>query len=351
MSEYSIGKVFASDKTTYQAIDQLLEQEGIRRDNNLDYTCAMYNNDDEVIATGSCFSNTLRCLAVSHQYQGEGLMNQIVTHLINEQFERGNSHIFLYTKTSTSQFFANLGFYEIARIEGKISFMENQRTGFANYLANLTACSPVPLATQRVAAIVMNANPFTLGHLYLVEKAASENDLVHLFIVSEDKSLVPFAVRKQLVEQGVAHLNNVICHESGSYIISSATFPSYFQENDNAVIESNAMLDLQIFTRIATALGIQRRYVGDEPFSRVTNIYNQIMQDKLPEQGIECVIVPRKDVDEQIISASAVRELIKNGDFTTMKQMVPASTYQFFTSEAAKPVIACIQATDNVRHY
>ncbi|EFX91117.1 hypothetical protein HMPREF0027_1820 [Actinobacillus ureae ATCC 25976] len=66
MSEYSIGKVFASDKTTYQAIDQLLEQEGIRRDNNLDYTCAMYNNDDQVIATGSCFSNTLRCLAVSH---------------------------------------------------------------------------------------------------------------------------------------------------------------------------------------------------------------------------------------------------------------------------------------------
>ncbi|VEI46788.1 [citrate [pro-3S]-lyase] ligase [Actinobacillus equuli] len=104
MSEYSIGKVFASDKTTYQAIDQLLEQEGIRRDNNLDYTCAMYNNDDEVIATGSCFSNTLRCLAVSHQYQGEGLMNQIVTHLINEQFERGNSHIFLYTKPPPANF-------------------------------------------------------------------------------------------------------------------------------------------------------------------------------------------------------------------------------------------------------
>lgn len=351
MSEYSIGNVFAFDKTTYQAIDQLLKQEGIRRDNNLDYTCAMYNEDGEVIATGSCFSNTLRCLAVSHQYQGEGLMNQIVTHLIHEQFERGNSHIFLYTKTSTSLFFENLGFYEIARIEGKISFMENKRTGFANYLANLTACCPPPQTSQRVAAIVMNANPFTLGHLDLVEKAAKENDLVHLFIVSEDQSLVPFSIRKQLVEQGVAHLGNVICHESGSYMISSATFPSYFQENDNAVIESNAMLDLQIFTHIAHALGIQRRYVGDEPFSRVTNIYNQIMQEKLPEQNIACVVVPRKSVKGHIISASAVRQIIKAGDLTKLKQLVPPSTYQFFISDAAKPIIERIQAADNVRHY
>ncbi|WP_150538337.1 [citrate (pro-3S)-lyase] ligase [Actinobacillus vicugnae] len=351
MAEYNIGEVFDFDKSTYQAIDRLLAQEGIRRDHNLDYTCAMFNQDDQVIATGSCFANTLRCLAVSQQYQGEGLMNRIVTHLVNQQFERGNSHIFLYTKTSASQFFKSLGFYEIARIEGKISFMENQRTGFANYLANLTASCPAPEASQRVAAIVMNANPFTLGHLYLVEKAAKENDLVHLFIVSEDKSLVPFSVRKQLVLQGVAHLSNVICHESGSYIISSATFPSYFQENDNAVIESNAMLDLQIFTAIAKALGIQRRYVGDEPFSRVTNIYNQIMQEKLVEHGLECVVVNRKSVNAQIISASAVREALKHNDWAKMKTMVPDSTYQFFISEQAKPIISKIQATENVKHY
>ena len=348
---YAIGKVFASDKKAYQAIDDLLEQEGIRRDKNLDYTCAMYDENDEIIATGSCFANSLRCLAVSKKHQGEGLMNMIVTHLINEQFERGNPHIFLYTKCESAKFFQTLSFYEIARIENQIVFMENQRSGFANYLKNLTACSPTPQAGQRVAALVMNANPFTLGHQYLVEKAAAENDIVHLFIVSEDKSLVPFQVRKKLVQAGVAHLPNVYCHESGSYIISSATFPSYFQENDNAVIESNAMLDLQIFGHIAKALGIQRRYVGDEPFSRVTHLYNQIMQMQLPMQGVECIVVPRKANAQQIISASAVRQAIKENDFERVKAMLPPTSYQFFCSPEAQPIITRIQQSDNVIHY
>lgn len=348
---YAIGKVFASDKKAYQAIDDLLEQEGIRRDKNLDYTCAMYDENDEIIATGSCFANSLRCLAVSKKHQGEGLMNMIVTHLINEQFERGNPHIFLYTKCESAKFFQTLSFYEIARIENQIVFMENQRSGFTNYLKNLTACSPTPQAGQRVAALVMNANPFTLGHQYLVEKAAAENDIVHLFIVSEDKSLVPFQVRKKLVQAGVAHLPNVYCHESGSYIISSATFPSYFQENDNAVIESNAMLDLQIFGHIAKALGIQRRYVGDEPFSRVTHLYNQIMQMQLPMQGVECIVVPRKANAQQIISASAVRQAIKENDFERVKAMLPPTSYQFFCSPEAQPIITRIQQSDNVIHY
>lgn len=348
---YAIGKVFASDKKAYQAIDDLLEQEGIRRDKNLDYTCAMYDENDEIIATGSCFANSLRCLAVSKKHQGEGLMNMIVTHLINEQFERGNPHIFLYTKCESAKFFQTLSFYEITRIENQIVFMENQRSGFANYLKNLTACSPTPQAGQRVAALVMNANPFTLGHQYLVEKAAAENDIVHLFIVSEDKSLVPFQVRKKLVQEGVAHLPNVYCHESGSYIISSATFPSYFQENDNAVIESNAMLDLQIFGHIAKALGIQRRYVGDEPFSRVTHLYNQIMQTQLPMQGIECIVVPRKANAQQIISASAVRQAIKENDFERVKAMLPPTSYQFFCRPEAQPIITRIQQSDNVIHY
>ncbi len=64
----------------------------------------------------------------------------------------------------------------------------------------------------------MNANPFTLGHQYLVEKAASECDTLHIFIVSEDASLVPFPVRKKLVLEGTCHLPNVICHDSGPYL-------------------------------------------------------------------------------------------------------------------------------------
>ena len=376
MSDYYISQISHNDKTAIQSVTALLQAEGIRLDANLDYTCGMYDDEMNIIATGSCFGNTLRCLAVSSDHQGEGLMNQIISHLIEVQFNRGNTHLFLYTKCSSAKFFGDLGFYEIARIDGQIVFMENRRTGFKNYLKKLEDSSAqqiqalteassdntadpksdhIPQSTaateRKIAALVMNANPFTLGHQYLVEKAARENDLLHLFIVSEDASLVPFKVRKQLVMEGTAHLDNICYHDSGPYIISNATFPSYFQKDENAVIESHAMLDLTIFTEIAQTLGINRRYVGEEPTSLVTGIYNQIMSEKLPENGIECVIVPRKTDGEKAISASTVRQVIKDNDMDTLRKLVPESTLRYFESEDAKDVIARIRNEENVIHY
>ena len=177
MSDYFITQIAASDKRGNRLVDELLTSEGIRRDGNLDYTCGMYDDEMNLIATGSCFGNTLRCMAVSHEHQGEGLMNSIVSHLIELQFSRGNTHLFLYTKCDSARFFGDLGFYEIARINGQIVFMENKRTGFSGYLNTLEKQKE---DAPRVAALVMNANPFTLGHQYLVEKAAAENDILHL---------------------------------------------------------------------------------------------------------------------------------------------------------------------------
>ena len=356
MSDYYISQIYPSDKRANDEVDALLISEGIRRDANLDYTCGMYDDEMHIIATGSCFGNTLRCFAVSHEHQGEGLMNSIVSHLIEFQFSRGNTHLFLYTKCNSAKFFGDLGFYEIARIDGQIVFMENRKTGFQNYLRTfakdalpegLTAETP----TRKIAALVMNANPFTLGHQYLIEKAATENDLLHLFIVSEDASLVPFKIRKQLVMKGTAHLKNICYHDSGPYIISNATFPSYFQKDENAVIESHAMLDLTVFTQIAKVLGITRRYVGEEPTSLVTGIYNRIMSEKLPEQGIECIVVPRKTCEDTPISASNVRLALQNGDYDTLSKLVPQTTLDYFKSPEAIPVIERIRQQENVIHY
>ena len=102
----------------------------------------------------------------------------------------------------------------------------------------------------------MNANPFTLGHQHLVECAAEEYDFVHVFVLSEDASLVPFSVRKMLVEKGISHLPNVICHESGPYMISSATFPSYFLKDEDAVIKAHVRLDIEVFSKIAEILSV-----------------------------------------------------------------------------------------------
>ena len=198
--------ISANDTRAQRQMDALLEQEGIRRDGNLDYTCGLFDGDWRLIATGSCFGNTIRCLAVSGDRQGEGLLNQVVSHLMEVQARRGNTRLFLYTKPQSAKFFGDLGFYEIVRVDGLV-FMENRRRGFSDYCAALEKTR----REGQSAAIVMNANPFSLGHLHLVERAAAENNTVHIFVLSEEAGPIPFAVRKRLVEEGTAHLPNVVC--------------------------------------------------------------------------------------------------------------------------------------------
>ena len=385
---YAISSVGPGDRYMQAEVDALLEREGIHRDQHLDYTAAMLDEDYHVIATGSLFGNTLRCMAVSSDHQGESLMNAIVSHLVEVQYSRGNYHLFLYTKCDSARFFGNLGFYEITRVpEENIVFMENKRTGFRDYLAALQRetqqaeasargeanagepgpshpaegvrtpggfCAAGPAALNqrgRVGAIVMNANPFTLGHRYLVEQARAACGVLHLFMVSEDVSLVPFSVRKKLIMEGTKDIPGIVYHEAGSYIISSATFPAYFQKGDNAVIRSQAGIDARIFTRIAAALGITDRFVGDEPTSVVTGIYNEILSTALPEAGVACHIIPRKEADGKAISASTVRSCIHDGRLEDIRGLVPETTYRYFTSPEAAPVIGRIQAAEEVVHY
>ena len=347
LMSYPISRVFPGDRRTLAQIDALLEQEGICRDAHLDYICAMYDEDDQVIAVGGCFGNTLRCLAVSGAHQGEGLLSQIAAHLIGVQMERGHRRLFLYTKIAAAPFFRALGFHEIVRVEDTLVFMENRRSGFDAYLQKLSESR----REGRAAALVMNANPFTLGHQYLVEKAAAAWDTLHLFLVSEDASLIPFDVRMALARAGTAHLPNVVIHETGPYLISSATFPSYFLREEDAVIRGHALLDLAVFTRIARALGITCRYVGEEPASRVTGLYNQIMAQKLPEAGIECRVVPRLEAEGCPISASAVRCALRDGDWTALRKLVPASTCAYFAGPEAAPVLERLRQAGDVAHY
>lgn len=368
MSEYVISEIYPGDKYALSQIDKLLDREGIKRDANLDYISAMYDEDYNIIGTGSCFGNTLRCFAVSHDHQGEGLLNSIITHLIDVQFRRGNMHLFLYTKINSALFFRDLGFFEIARVDDTLVFMENRRDGFASYIKKLQADKPAgnagvnaagagavdpgsPGAASRAGAIVMNANPFTLGHRYLVETAAASCDELHLFIVSEDASLVPFSVRKKLIREGTAHMQGIVLHDSGPYMISNATFPSYFLKDEKAVITGHAKLDIQIFTKIASALGINVRYVGEEPTSEVTGIYNQIMAEDLPKAGIACEIIPRKAVGGKVISASTVRTCLQTSDWETLRKLVPETTLRYFMSPEAEPVLKKIRAAGNVVHY
>ena len=199
MCEYSVSEIRPSDKRSIRKMEALLEKEGISRDKNLDLSIGLFDDDYNLVATGSCFKNTLRCMAVDSGHQGEGLLNQVVTHLMDHQYEQGRFELFLYTKCSSAKFFQDLGFYEIARVPDRVVFMENRRDGFPGYLREL---EKTKVEANSVAAVVMNANPFTLGHQYLLRPFRRRMTFVHVFVVSEDVSLVPFSVRYDAGKEG-----------------------------------------------------------------------------------------------------------------------------------------------------
>ena len=275
-------------------------------------------------------------------------MNLVVSHLSAVQAERGNTHLFLYTKPASAPFFSNLGFHEVARVPQMLVFMENKRTGFADWLRRQRRAEA---EKERTAAVVMNANPFTLGHRYLLEQACLASDAVHVFVLSENYGPIPAADRKRLVALGTADMEKVILHDTGPYIISSATFPEYFLPGGDEAARAHALLDLAVFSRIAQALRIGVRFVGEEPFSHVTGLYNQVMREQLPKWGVQCSVIPRLTEAGGQISASRVRQAIHDGKMELTRAWVPAATWDYLSGPEGQKAVVAIQKAACVTHH
>lgn len=327
--------------TSYLArIEKLLNEQGLKRDKNIEYTVAIKDNE-KIIATGSFGGNVLKCIAVDAEYRGMGILNRVLSSLISEEYRRGNTHLFIYTKPSNQIYFEDLGFYKIAEVPDHIVLFENRSDGIQKYLDGIKKNKK---EGKRIGSVVVNCNPFTLGHKYLIETASKESDVLHIFVVSEDKSCFPFETRYALVKEGTKHLKNVIIHKSGDYIISNATFPTYFLKDMDEAVKIHTLLDVEIFAKyIVPVLRINQRFIGEEPMCKVTNIYNDTMKDLLPRYGVKVMEIPRLAIDGQIVSASAVRQLIKDKKLQEVKKLVPETTYNFIISEKAKNIFKNIR--------
>jgi [citrate (pro-3S)-lyase] ligase len=178
-----------------------------------------------------------------------------------------------------------------------------------------------------IGTIVMNCNPFTLGHRYLIEQAAARCKYLFVFVVQEDKSDFKFIDRLEMVELGTRDLPNVTVLPSGKFIISSLTFEGYFNKSSlqDRVVDSS--LDVTLFGReIAPKLHITKRFVGEEPLDAVTAQYNAALASALPDYGIELEIIPRIEHGGEVISASRVRKLLEVKDWAAIAEIVPEST-------------------------
>lgn len=187
---------------------------------------------------------------------------------------------------------------------------------------------------RKIGSIVMNCNPFTKGHRYLIEYALSVVDELIIFVVEEDDSLFSFEERYAMVIDGTEDLENITVVPSGWCILSKQTFPEYFLKVEDKEIEQNTEYDIKLFAQyIAPILNISYRFVGQEPFDPVTREYNKAMSRILGEYGIQYVEVPRIMNASQIISATKVRELIENAKYEEVKEYIPRSTYKYLGVE------------------
>lgn len=304
---------------------QLLSHAGLQPDDAVEQIVLIWDKAIP-IATGSRTGNLLKCIAVDPNYQGNDLTSTVLTLLRQEAFRNGHQHLFLYTKPANRELFSSLFFYPVAQTES-VLLMENRENGITSFLRSL----PIVTSHGTIGAAVMNCNPFTLGHQHLIETAAAECDHVYVFVLSEDQSRFSSDNRLAMVRNGTAHLKNVTVLPTGPYLISSATFPTYFLKNREAAGTIHCRLDVEIFRKyFAPHFSINRRYVGTEPFSSMTEQYNTILKELLPSGGITVREVPRFEIDGTPVSASAVRRFLENDQLEHAKALTPSTTWNYF---------------------
>ncbi|MBU4682060.1 [citrate (pro-3S)-lyase] ligase [Cedecea davisae] len=275
---------------------------------------------------------TIKCVAVDEAWRGDNLSVRLLGEIQHIAMERGNAHLFLFTRPHNLERFRQGGFWPLVQVDETAVLMENTPIGISRYCTGLEKKRK---PGSRIGSIVMNANPFTLGHRYLAEQAAARCDWLHLFVVREDASFFPFEERWEMVCRGVAHLPNVIVHRGSDYLISRATFPGYFLKESGLIDKTWSAMDLMIFRDyIAPALGITHRFVGNEPFCAVTREYNQAMRYWLEVHrnhsaaSLQVVELPRKcHAAGRAISASEVRALLKSQQMARIREIVPETTF------------------------
>lgn len=308
-------------------------------DQDVDYTVVIRDGGPQgnsIAATCSKARNVLKCFAVREDLRGEGITSSLITALIDKLFSQGVYHSFIFTKPANCHIFSALNF-KLIHSNADVALLENGIYDINQSLERMR--ENYHIGEEEKAALVMNCNPFTLGHAYLIEEASKENKEVLVFIVEEDQSLFPFETRYELVRKGVAHLKNVKVLPSGEYIISLATFPSYFLKEKGARLRAYAELDSSIFGRyFCKSFHITKRYVGEEPYCQVTQAYNEALKKILPAYGVELHEIGRKVLKNVPISASRVRDLIKQGDFQNLKNLLPEVTLEFLETGLGKEI-------------
>ena len=317
--------------TIRRQVEDFLGSNGLRL-GEVDLYLAVLSEEGAILAGGGLQRDILKCLAVSAEARSLGLSVPLISRLISVASERGYTNVKVFTKPENRSVFESLGFKLLAEAP-KAILMENGRglEEYCNYLRGHRASG----------VIVMNANPFTLGHRYLVEQASlsfrapeGRRNLT-IIPVKEDASRFPYSERLAMIRSGSGDMADVV--EGSDYQISAATFPTYFLKNLSDAAETQMRLDIDLFGRhIAPALGAHVRFVGTEPADPLTARYNALMKELLPKYGVEVVENSRLTDLESPVTATRVRSLLDAGLFKAASALTPESTWPYLLADLAE---------------
>jgi len=341
---YSVEALRECDR---EEVIRFLEHHQLELEKSVEYTAVLWHHQ-KIVGTCSYDGCVLKSFAVQHCYQGLGVASMLLTHMINTLFDQGIFTVMAYSLSKNRTIFEGLQFSCIYDT-GNVALFEIGINSISRYLKSLN--KELGDSRGQRSAIVMNGNPFTKGHQYLIEQASKENDEVVVFVVEEERSLFPFDVRFRLIQEGANKFKNVKVVAGGKYIVSAATFPEYFEPEMTKRSQHGAELDAGMFCSIiAPILEIDTRYVGTEPYCEVTKVYNQVLEKTFKKHDLSFVEVNRHKVADYAVSASSVRACLKSQEWDRIRQLVPESTYQFLVSEQARSFIEIIINDGVSRH-
>jgi [citrate (pro-3S)-lyase] ligase len=314
---------------------RLVESQGLSWEAGCDEVAGIYEGG-RLVATASRAGCVLKMFAIDAASQGGETLGQLVTSLVESGRRAGHDSLLVYTRPENAASFEQCNFRLLVAATGIV--LLEWGGGLERYLARLrgvAASSGQHAGLPRRSAegakaggIVLNGNPFTRGHQYLVESAAAQVERLFVFVVREEGSAFPFAARYRMAEEGTRHLENVVVLDTSRYAVSAATFPSYFLRRHDDRARLQMEVDARLFGRhLAPAAGVTRRFVGHEPYCETTAAYNRVMAAVLPEYGVDLVEVERaKDAEGVFVSATRVRAAYAAGDMETVRRLVPATT-------------------------
>lgn len=343
-SDYEIRQLCLSVPRQRSMVEAFLQGNALRLD-DVDYYAGVFAVDsDEMLAGGGLSADVIKCLAVRPDHRDGALASRLVSHLVSRANAEGRQVVKVFTKPSNKAVFQSMSFRLLAEAPEAV-LMETGLGGigaYCRYLEGLRRAAEAEVGGQPTGVVVMNANPFTLGHRYLISRAAARVARLYVIVVAEEASLFGYGERMAMIKAAVADIDNVVVCRGSSYAVSRATFPTYFLKRITDAADTQMMLDIDLFCRhIAPALGTTVRFVGSEPTDALTCRYNELMKKRLGSvvevQRLAAASCPGGAQAEAAVpvSASRVRAAMQRQCFAEAAALVPPTTLPYIIARLA----------------